>query len=105
VSVRRGRTRVEVDMLLADGRDAVALLGADDWDWLELDAGDIVPGVDRPRPRAQRVTQDSFLWASVATRRGRRAAARFASVTPSSTSRMLVRNAIHTSCSGSAAPR
>jgi hypothetical protein len=41
--VRRGAGRVLVELLLADGSGAVALLDAHDWDWLELSAGDIVP--------------------------------------------------------------
>jgi hypothetical protein len=35
--------RVEVTLLLSDGRDATALLHPHDWDWLELCTGDIVP--------------------------------------------------------------
>jgi hypothetical protein len=38
---RRGR-RVEVSILLSDGSDGVARLDLHDWDWLELQAGDIV---------------------------------------------------------------
>jgi len=41
--IRRGRSLVEVDVLLADGSDAIARLDAYDWDWLEINAGDIVP--------------------------------------------------------------
>jgi hypothetical protein len=39
---RRGES-VEVDLLLADGSDATALVHVHDWEWLELRAGDIVP--------------------------------------------------------------
>jgi hypothetical protein len=35
--------RVEVAVLLDDGRDATARLSACDWEWLEHAAGDIVP--------------------------------------------------------------
>lgn len=41
--VRRHGARVEVDVLLADGRGAIARLDAAEWDWLEVRAGDIVP--------------------------------------------------------------
>ena len=41
--VRRRGTHVEVDVLLADGRDAIARLDAAEWDWLEVRPGDIVP--------------------------------------------------------------
>jgi hypothetical protein len=41
--IRRGERLVEVDVLLADGSDAIARLDAYDWDWLEMNAGDIVP--------------------------------------------------------------
>jgi hypothetical protein len=41
--VRRRGAHVEVEVLLADGRDATARLDAAEWDWLEVRAGDIVP--------------------------------------------------------------
>jgi translation initiation factor IF-1 len=46
--VRRRQRLVEVDVLLADGSDAVARLDGHDWDWLEISPGDIVPV--RPLP-------------------------------------------------------
>jgi hypothetical protein len=42
-AVSRQGERVEVNVLLADGRDATARLSAADWEWLELGAGDIAP--------------------------------------------------------------
>ena len=51
-----------------------------------------------------RVTHASGSSASLATRAGRRPAATSASVTRSTTLRRLARTAIHTCCSGSAAP-
>ena len=41
--VRRYGVHVEVDMLLADGTDAMARLDAIEWDWLGMCTGDIVP--------------------------------------------------------------
>jgi hypothetical protein len=41
--VRRRGGRVEVDVLLADGSDAMARLDAVEWDWLGVSTGDIVP--------------------------------------------------------------
>jgi hypothetical protein len=41
--VRRRGAHVEVDVLLADGRDAMARFDAAEWDWLEVRTGDIVP--------------------------------------------------------------
>jgi hypothetical protein len=43
---------VEVGLLLGDGRDALARLNSDAWEWLELRAGDIVRV--RPEPRCSR---------------------------------------------------
>lgn len=40
--IRRGE-RIELDVLLGDGRGATATLSVTDWEWLELGAGDIVP--------------------------------------------------------------
>ena len=40
--VRRLADRVEASVLLSDGRQAIARVAIDEWDWLELRAGDIV---------------------------------------------------------------
>lgn len=37
-----GRERVEARLVLSDGSPAVAEMGADEWEWLELRVGDIV---------------------------------------------------------------
>jgi len=42
-SVRQRCSHVEVDVLLADGRDATARISSGDWEWLEFAPGDIVP--------------------------------------------------------------
>jgi hypothetical protein len=41
--VRLRGVSVEVDLLLSDGSSATTLIDIRDWNWLELDAGDVVP--------------------------------------------------------------
>ncbi len=101
--VRTSDGQIDVRLVLHDGTTGRARLAAADWEWLELRRGDIV-ALRRACPPDQRVTQDSGVRASLATGAGRRALARSASVTPSSTARTFVRSAIHTSCSEPAWP-
>lgn len=60
---RLGR-RVEVWLLLSDGRNGIARLDVHDWNWLELRSGDIVA--------AQRVRSDSTRHPRIGVVRQRR---------------------------------
>jgi hypothetical protein len=62
---RLGR-RVEVRLLLSDGRNGVARLDVHDWNWLELRSGDIVAvrrlrndSTRHPRVRVVRQRRDA----------------------------------------------